>query len=219
MSPSSAVYNHIFGCIWTVTSNWFEWNDRIDWFYMEGSISQGNKFNSRFVWKSFKRRLSFNNLIIINHLNSYDNSLATCRKRIVTFKGTNGRQKTCEIFHVYWIFYSGFMCQTTVIFEITKDESLVLNTSASWNCFTWSNLFQNGANDMSECLTCETAFCKKKKKLKILYSSDHPTLTKLVVNMAIKELQMVFLTSTVINSNGNMREFERKIKCEKLMFR
>ena len=40
------------------------------------------------------------------------------------FKGTNGRQKTYEIFHVYCIFYSGFMCQTTVIFGITKDGSL-----------------------------------------------------------------------------------------------
>ena len=29
---------------------------------------------------------------------------------------------------------------------------------------------------------------------------------------------MVFLTSTVINSNGYMKELERKIKCEKLMF-
>ena len=76
-------------------------------------------------------------------------------------KGTNGRQKTYEIFHVYSIFYSGFMCQTTVIFGITKDGSLVLNTLASWNCFTCRNLFQNGANDMSECLTFETAFCKK----------------------------------------------------------
>ena len=86
-----------------------------------------------------------------------------------------------------------------------------------WNCFTCRNLFQNGANDMSECLTFETAFCKK--KLKILYCSDHPILIKfrqLVVNIVIKE--MVFLTSTVINSNGNMKELERKIKCEKLMF-
>ena len=60
------------------------------------------------------------------------------------------------------------------------------------------------------------------KKLKILYSSDHPILIKfrqLVVNMVIKELQMVFLTSTVINSNGNMEKLERKIKCEKLIFR
>ena len=29
---------------------------------------------------------------------------------------------------------------------------------------------------------------------------------------------MIFLTSTVINSNGNMKELERKFKCEKLMF-
>ena len=78
---------------------------------------------------------------------------------------------------------------------------------------------------MSEWLTCETTFCikkKKKKKLKILYSSDHPILIKfrqLVVNIVIKELQMVFLISTVINSNGNMKELESKIKCEKLMFR
>ena len=46
-------------------------------------------------------------------------------------KGTNGRQKTYEIFHVYCIFFSGFMCQTTVIFVTTKDGSLVLNTLAS----------------------------------------------------------------------------------------
>ena len=60
------------------------------------------------------------------------------------------------------------------------------------------------------------------KNLKILYNSDHLILIKiyqLVVNIVIKELQMVFLTSTVINSNGNMKELERKIKCEKLMFR
>ena len=135
------------------------------------------------------------------------------------FKGTNGRQKTYTIFHVYCIFYSGFMCQTTVIFGITKDGSLVLNTLASWNCFTCRNLFQNGANDMSEYLTREWLFVKK---LKILYSSDHPILIKfrqLVVNIVIKELQMVFLTSTVINSNGNMKELECKNKCEKLMFR
>ena len=73
---------------------------------------------------------------------------------------------------------------------------------------------------MSEWLTCETAFCKK--KLEILYSSDSPILIKfrqLVVNIVTKELQIVFLTSAVINSNGNMKELERKIKCEKLMFR
>ena len=81
------------------------------------------------------------------------------------------------------------------------------------------NLFQNGANDMSECLTCETPFVKK---IKIMHISNHPSLIKfrqLVVNIVIKEQHMVFLTSTVINSNGNMKELEPKIKCEKLMFR
>ena len=55
-----------------------------------------------------------------------------------------------------------------------------------------------------------------------MYSSDHPILIKfrqLVVNIGIKELHMVYLTSTVINSNGNMKELERKITCKKLMFR
>ena len=68
---------------------------------------------------------------------------------------------------------------------------------------------------MSEFLSFETPFCKKKKAFekKILIK-----FRQLVVNIVIKELQMVFLTSTVINSNGNMKELERKIKCETLMF-
>ena len=45
-------------------------------------------------------------------------------EKVGSFKGTNGRQKTYEISHVYSIFYSGFMCETTVIFGITKDGSL-----------------------------------------------------------------------------------------------
>ena len=53
------------------------------------------------------------------------------RKLQKTLKGMNGRQKTYEIFHVYCIFYSGFMCQTTVIFGITKDGSLESNNLAS----------------------------------------------------------------------------------------
>ena len=55
----------------------------------------------------------------------------------------------------------------------------------------------------------------------MLYILDHLILIKfchLVVNIVIKELQMVFLTSIVINSNENMKELEGKIKCEKLMF-
>ena len=63
--------------------------------------------------------------ISIGDLKCHDNLSFT------RLKGTNGRQKTYEIFHVYCVFYSGFMCQTTVIFVITKDGSLVLTTLAS----------------------------------------------------------------------------------------
>ena len=69
---------------------------------------------------------------------------------------------------------------------------------------------------MSECLTCETAFCKKAQNFVYKFgSSDFDQISP----ACIKELQMVFLTSAVINSNGNMKELERKIKCEKSMFR
>ena len=37
-----------------------------------------------------------------------------------------------------------------------------------------------------------------------------------LMQLSVKELQMVFLTSTVINSNGIMKELERKIKCGKV---
>ena len=87
-------------------------------------------------------------------------------------KGTNRRQKTCEIFHVYCTFYSGFMCQTNVIFGITKDGSLVLNPLASRSCFTC----RNGTNDMPARLSglgwwrpkyeCNLNLEKKRKKQK-----------------------------------------------------
>ena len=43
-----------------------------------------------------------------------------------------------------------------------KDESLLVHSLASFSCFTYRNLFQNGANDMSEML--KVTFCQKKKK-------------------------------------------------------
>ena len=55
-----------------------------------------------------------------NHVFEWENVYDALKE----VKGTNGRQKTYEISHVYSIFYSGFMCQTTVIFGITKDGSL-----------------------------------------------------------------------------------------------
>ena len=38
---------------------------------------------------------------------------------VSAINGMNGRQKTFEISHVYSVFYSGFTCQTTVIFGIS----------------------------------------------------------------------------------------------------
>ena len=54
----------------------------------------------------------------IKQLFQQQKRLPKWRQRFVKngFKGTNGRQKTYEISYVYSIFYSGFMCQTTVIF-------------------------------------------------------------------------------------------------------
>ena len=52
------------------------------------------------------------------------------------------------------------------------------------------------------------------KNLKILCSSGYLILFKyiqLVVNIVIKELQIVFWTSTGSNINRNMEELERKI--------
>ena len=62
-------------------------------------------------------------------------------------------------------------------------------------------------------------FVKKAQNFVYFGSSNFDQIRQLVVNIVIKKLQMAFLTSTVINSNGNMKELERKIKCEKLMFR
>ena len=54
-------------------------------------------------------------------------------------------------------------------------------------------------------------FCQK---IIFLYSSDHRILFKfcqLVVNIAVKELQIIFWTSTVIKGNENMEELVSKI--------
>ena len=69
---------------------------------------------------------------IYNKLQNAEFFMLSQKYQIVVYllKGTNGRQKTYEVFHVYCIFYSGFMCQTTVIFEITKDGSLESNNLA-----------------------------------------------------------------------------------------
>ena len=77
-----------------------------------------------------KVQLESNLKVVANWFKAYKLTL-NVSKRIGVVKGRNGRQKTCEIFHVYYIFYFGFMCQITVIFGIKKDGSLVLNPLAS----------------------------------------------------------------------------------------
>ena len=45
-------------------------------------------------------------------------------------------------------FEPGYTYQTTVIFGIMKDVSLLIHSLASFNCFTYRNLFQDGAKDI-----------------------------------------------------------------------
>ena len=72
---------------------------------------------------------------------------------------------------------------------------------------------------MSECLTCETAFCKKAQNFVWFGSSDFHQILPACGKHSYYGITNGILTSTVINSNGNMKEHERKIKCEKFMFR
>ena len=71
---------------------------------------------------------------------------------------------------------------------------------------------------MSEGLTCETGFCKKAQNFVYFGSSDFDQISPACGKHSYG-ITNGFLTSTVINSNGNMKELERKIKFEKLMFR
>ena len=64
-------------------------------------------------------------------LRMFDLHLFSYAQKSIWVKGTNGRQKTYEIFHVYCIFYAGFICQTTVIFGITNEGSLAFYPLAS----------------------------------------------------------------------------------------
>ena len=96
-------------------------------FHMEKQIGGKIKRNKILERKFFEKDYMIDvKMSTRKKVNAYVNNKKRC-----SFKGTNGRQKTYEIFHVYCIFYSGFMCQTTVIFGITKDGGLVLNILAS----------------------------------------------------------------------------------------
>ena len=93
-----------------------------------------------------------------------------------------------------------------------NNECLLIHSLASFNCFTYRNLFQNGANDISKMVNMKNDFFVKKRQ--ILSRSNHLTLFKfhwLVVKMITKELQIIFYTSNVRDSNGNVNALERKI--------
>ena len=129
-------------------------------------------------------------------------------------------KRTCEIAHVKFNFKLGLKCQTTVIFEKKNQRwKLYAKYSKHHYLFPTQNLFQNGANVISEKVNIISSFFVK--QIQISGSSSHSILFQfyqLVVEIASKELQIVFWTFTVSNSNGNMKKLERKILCKKIDF-
>ena len=53
--------------------------------------------------------------------------------------------KIVRVCHVNCNFKIGFTCRITVIIVTLKDGSLLINTLASNICFSYRNMFQNGA--------------------------------------------------------------------------
>ena len=86
------------------------------------------------------------------------------------------------------------------------------------NCFTCRNLFQNGANNISE--TGKQVFDKFFEFFVARIIPFCSNFANLYVSIVSKKLQIVglFWTSTFSNSNGNMKELGRKNACEKFMF-
>ena len=94
----------------------------------------------------------------------------------------------------------------------------MINTLSIIICFTCRNFF-NGANYISEMVNIIYRFLSK--KIENLCSLNHPILFKFcqfVVKIVSQELQKVFLTYTVSNSNGNLKELDRKNPCKKSIF-
>ena len=69
--------------------------------------------------------------------------------------------KTVRACHVYCNFEIGFTCRITVIFGTLKDGSLLINTLTSNICFSYRNMFQNGADALSKIVD---AFLSKSSK-------------------------------------------------------
>ena len=65
---------------------------------------------------------------------------------------------------------------------------------------------------MSECLTCETAFCKKAQNFVQFGSSDFDPISPACGKHSYQGITNGILTSTVINSNGKMKELALSVK-------
>ena len=87
-----------------------------------------------------------------------------------------------------------YICRITVIFSTLKDESLLSNTFASNNCFTYGNIFQNGIDALSK---IDDAFSAKKVENFILFdlSDDDQILLACGINTFYGILE--FQTSNV----------------------
>ena len=74
--------------------------------------------------------------------------------------------KTVWVCHVYCNFKIGFRCPITVLFGTLKDGSLLINTLASNICFSYRNMFQNGADALSKIVD---AFLSKSSKFDLVW--------------------------------------------------
>ena len=73
--------------------------------------------------------------------------------------------KTVRVCHVNCNFKIGFTCRITVIFGTLKDGSLLNNTLASNNCFSYRNMFQNVVDALSKIVD---AFLSKSSKFHLV---------------------------------------------------
>ena len=77
--------------------------------------------------------------------------------------------------------------------------------------FHMQNLFQNGANDISEMANIISRFFVRKDPNFVQFARFDFVQILLVVKIASKELPIVFGTYTVSNSNGSMKSLKAKI--------
>ena len=69
-----------------------------------------------------------------------------------------------------------------------EERSILMHGLASFNCFIYRNLFQNGANDMSEMVKIVNDFLSKSSKLSVVQ------IIRFCSNFTfVKELQIVFI--------------------------